>query len=125
MDSSFKQYIKDLENTPEFKAEWRAFGFIDVCVERIDSLGITHAELARRMGVEPPYISQLLSGTYSNMTLLTLQKLADALEFEFEFAYPRMKKEISLSNYQEITVPQFAGDDVGGEAIDFESNCAA
>ena len=62
---------------------------------RIGQLGISQAELARRMGVSRPMITKLLTGD-SNFQLKTLLRLADSLEFDLAvdfipkgFALPR------------------------------------
>ena len=48
---------------------------------RIDQLGISQAELARRMHVSRPMVTKLLTGD-SNFQLKTLLRLADALGME-------------------------------------------
>lgn len=48
---------------------------------RIDQIGISQAEVARRMGVSRPMITKLLTGD-SNFQLRTLLRLADALHME-------------------------------------------
>ena len=64
-------------------------------LSRIGDLGISQAELARRMGVSRPMITKLLTGD-SNFQLKTLLRLSDALEMDFVadfvpkgFALPR------------------------------------
>lgn len=51
-------------------------------LDRISQLGISQAELARRMRVSRPMITKLLTGD-SNFQLKTLLRLADALEMDF------------------------------------------
>lgn len=51
-------------------------------LSRIEDLGISQAELARRMGVSRPMITKLLTGD-SNFQLKTLIRLSDALEMDF------------------------------------------
>jgi transcriptional regulator with XRE-family HTH domain len=48
---------------------------------RIRQLGISQAEVARRMGVSRPMITKLLTGD-SNFQLRTLLRLADALDMD-------------------------------------------
>jgi transcriptional regulator with XRE-family HTH domain len=45
---------------------------------RMERMGITHTELAARMGTSRPYVTKLLSG--GNFTLETMVKLAMALD---------------------------------------------
>lgn len=47
---------------------------------RMDELGITGAKLAEMTETDPPRISQIISGRYSNLTERTLYKLCDALQ---------------------------------------------
>lgn len=56
---------------------------------RIQQLGISQAELARRMGVSRPMVTKLLAGD-SNFQLKTLLRLADALDMELmvDFVLP-------------------------------------
>jgi len=84
MGTSFEEIIAGFEESPEYKAEMKAYAFIERCTERMRELGISKAELARRLCCSKPYISQLFMGVYGNMKLVTMQKLADALEFDFE-----------------------------------------
>lgn len=53
-------------------------------------LGITQAELARRMGVKPPYITNLEAGT-RNITLGQLANLADALGRGLDISFPEVE----------------------------------
>lgn len=45
---------------------------------RMDALGVSQGELARRMGTSRPYVTKLLEG--GNFTLQTMVKLAMALD---------------------------------------------
>lgn len=53
-------------------------------------LGITQAELARRMGVKPPYVTSLEAGT-RNITLGQLANLADALGRGLDISFPEVE----------------------------------
>ena len=48
---------------------------------RLQQLGMSQAELARRMGVSRPMITKLLTGN-SNFQLKTLLRLGDALDLD-------------------------------------------
>lgn len=58
-------------------------------IAMMDTRKVTRSELADRVGVTKGYISQLLTGQ-RNMTLRTLARLADALDYEVFFD-PRSK----------------------------------
>lgn len=69
------------QKTPEYKAEALA---IDVAIQignRLKELSISRKQLSDRLKVSKAYVSQLLQGK-SNMTLLTLCRVADAIELD-------------------------------------------
>lgn len=55
-------------------------------------LGITQAELARRMGVKAPYVAGLEAGT-RNLTLGQLANIADALGRGLDISFPAVEAE--------------------------------
>jgi len=60
---------------------WRDIAISDFTRDlhaRMERMGITHTELAARMGTSRPYVTKLLSG--GNFTLETMVKLAMALD---------------------------------------------
>ena len=62
-------------------AYWRDIAMSDFTRDlhaRMERTGITHAELASRMGTSRPHVTKLLSG--GNFTLETMVKLAMALD---------------------------------------------
>jgi transcriptional regulator with XRE-family HTH domain len=66
---------------------------------------LTQAELARRMGVKPPYVAGLEAGT-RNLTLGQLANLADALGRGLDISFP-----IVAAEYRQASKPQrIAGD---------------
>ncbi len=79
---SLAQKFADLlERAQESEEYWRDIAVTDFTRElheRMRSLGMTHAELARRMGTSRPYVTKLLDG--GNFTLHTMVKLAMALD---------------------------------------------
>ncbi len=54
--------------------------------------GLSQAELARRMGVKPPYVASLESGT-RNPTLGQLANIADALRRGLDITFPSVDAE--------------------------------
>ena len=54
--------------------------------------GLTQAELARRMGVRPPYVAGVEAGT-RNLTLGQLANIADALERGLDITFPSVAAE--------------------------------
>jgi len=55
-------------------------------------LGMSQAELARRMGVKAPYIASLEAGT-RNVTLGQLANVADALGRGLDITFPEVEAE--------------------------------
>jgi transcriptional regulator with XRE-family HTH domain len=55
-------------------------------------LGISQAELARRMGVKAPYVASLEAGT-RNLTLGQLANIADALGRGLDITFPEVQAE--------------------------------
>jgi transcriptional regulator with XRE-family HTH domain len=58
--------------------------------------GLTQAELARRMGVKPPYVASLEAGT-RNLTLGQLANVADALQRGLDITFPLVSAEFRRS----------------------------
>ena len=66
----------------------------------MEDLGITKSELARRLGLSKPRITQLLSGS-SNMTIGTLSDIAVELGLNLDKTF----KEYSVERYRLDTAP--------------------
>ena len=83
MNEKTKKWMAELALTPEYYAEGIALDLILACEKRRGELGLSYAELARRMGVSRQRINTLMSGT-QNATIGSLVKLAIALECKLE-----------------------------------------
>lgn len=59
-------------------------------------LGLTQAELARRMGVKAPYVAGLEAGT-RNITLGQLANIADALGRGLDITFPAVAAEYATA----------------------------
>jgi transcriptional regulator with XRE-family HTH domain len=68
---------------------------LEVRRARLDE-GLTQAELARRMGVKPPYVASLEAGT-RNLTLGQLANVADALQRGLDITFPSVSSEFRAS----------------------------
>ena len=85
-----ERYIADRLEDPEFADAYedarRRIDDVDRIVRTIEdrriALGLSKAELARRIGVRPEAIRRLLSGHHANPTLSTVVSLASALELD-------------------------------------------
>jgi len=81
---SFRELFAEAERDPDFwteKAILRATEEIFLAMER---QAISRAELARRLGSSPAYVTKVLRGN-ANFTLATLARIAFALEGELKF----------------------------------------
>ena len=76
--AKFSHLIEQAQQTPEYWRDIASTDFTRDLHKRMKEQGITHAELARRMGTSRPYVTKLLEG--SNFTLETMVKLAMALD---------------------------------------------
>ncbi len=58
-------------------------GLRDAVEEQMEMAGVTRAELSRRLGVSPAYVSNVLNGVRT-LTLRGLIKIATALDLGFD-----------------------------------------
>jgi len=72
---------------PEYIVEGVVIRTNERICELMEARGITRAELARRLGKSPPYVTRLLNGR-PNMTLKTLTEIAVALGEAIEVFIP-------------------------------------
>ncbi len=72
------EYVQEYVNDPEFIAEGLSINIIEEMLECLKSRGLSHSWLAQQMGVSRAHISKILNAP-SNMTLLTIAKIAVAL----------------------------------------------
>ena len=75
---SFAALYAKLEPTPAYQAEKLAVAFLAELNAFMQAHDVSNAELARRAGVSPAYITKLFRGS-SNLTIETLTKFADAV----------------------------------------------
>lgn len=58
-------------------------------------LGVTEAELARRMGVSRAYVNKVLKGA-ANLTIESMVKIGRSLGREFKFSFDRVKDKVEV-----------------------------
>ena len=78
----------------------------------MEDLGVTKAELAKRLGKSKPRITQLLSGS-SNMTIGTLSDIAVELGLNLdktfeEYSVQRYRLDTKLSSEQSLTASELS-----------------
>lgn len=78
---SFAELYQDAEQAEEFWVAGAILELTEEVVRRMEAEGVSRAELARRLGTSPAYVTKLLRGN-ANLTLATMVRLARALESE-------------------------------------------
>lgn len=79
--ATFTSLYGEAEQLPEYWHELAVLDFTEEVVGAMEGLGINRSDLARRLGTSPAYITRIMSGN-ANFTLMTMTKLAMALESE-------------------------------------------
>ncbi len=78
-DLRLEQDAREYERDPEFVAEGLAIKVIEQAPRYLEEKGLSQSWLADRMGVSRAYVSRILKAP-PNLTLLTIARLAAALE---------------------------------------------
>lgn len=78
----FESFVEHYGDDPDYLTEKRVLLINAEIRRRIDEIGISRAELARRLGVKQPEVSRLLNSDH-NLTVRTVARLANALEAEW------------------------------------------
>ncbi len=68
--------------THEYKVEGVSLEFTEQIMRRMQELGMSRSELARKVGVKPSYITKILRGD-TNYTLDSMVKIATVLDSTF------------------------------------------
>ena len=80
----FSRDLETLKTDPAFMTEQLMLVITEKLCEIMAAQGINRAELAEHMGVKPQFITRILNGS-PNMTLLTLMRIASALNAQVGF----------------------------------------
>jgi transcriptional regulator with XRE-family HTH domain len=94
MPTIFERWLEEDKQKPAYVAEGLILELGEQIVIRMAELGINRAGLARRMGTSPAYITKILRG--ANVSLLTLAKIAIALECEPEALLGCIKRPVAV-----------------------------
>jgi transcriptional regulator with XRE-family HTH domain len=76
--------MKTREDRIERKQKVLVKRFVESIRDILHAKNITQSELAGKMGVSAPYISQLLNGKYENPSIHLLVQLADHLDYSVD-----------------------------------------
>ena len=77
----YRRWIGEIDKTDEYRRAGLEIQFTEELCRVMAKRGISRAELARRAGTSPAYITKILRGS-TNFTLATMAKLAQALGME-------------------------------------------
>jgi len=81
---TLEEHITEQMKDPKFKKAWYdldpEFELLESMIKARERLGLTQAELARRIGTKQPALSRLERGGFARATVETLKKIADALD---------------------------------------------
>lgn len=90
---SFAELYRDAARHDDYHAATVANTFLEELVGGMEKAGISRAELARRLGTSPAYVTKVLRGN-ANFTLVSLVKLARAVggELRISIEPPRSQR---------------------------------
>lgn len=74
----FQTFFEDAEKSPAYWVERAVLEFTEDLVARMESEGISRAELARRIRCSPAYVTKILRGS-TNFTLESMVRVAQAV----------------------------------------------
>ena len=111
--TGFDRYVDEQMRDPEMRRAYEVararIYMVDGLVRALDdareSLGITKAELARRLGAEPAAVRRLLTSPQPNPTMTTFVAAADALGLEVRVVRRTVKSSKRRVRTAESRVP--------------------
>ncbi len=86
--SNVEEHFKELMRNPEFRAEYALLDLADSLAEQIrtrrECKNLSQIDLANLLGTKQSQISRLENPLYARYSLLTLAKIADALDCKLD-----------------------------------------
>lgn len=79
--TTFRELFREAEKTLEYNVEGSILDFTEDLCRLMEEKDVSRAELARRIGTSPAYVTKILRGN-SNFTLSSMVRIAMALEAE-------------------------------------------
>jgi transcriptional regulator with XRE-family HTH domain len=80
-ESNFRELFRKAEESLTYQVEGSILDFTEDLCGVMNEQGVTRAELARRLGTSPAYVTKILRGR-SNFTLASMVRVATALGCE-------------------------------------------
>jgi transcriptional regulator with XRE-family HTH domain len=77
-DNWYEAQRKEFDNDPDYWAEGLKLEFAEEVGRLMEEQNVSRAELARRLGTSPAYVTKILRWT-ANLTLISMSKIALAL----------------------------------------------
>jgi len=93
-DSWYEAQRTQFQNDPDYCAEGLKLDFAEEVGRLMDEKKMSRAELARRLGTSPAYVTKILHWT-ANLTLVSMSKIA--LAFDTRVALALVPKDAPLS----------------------------
>lgn len=81
---SFEEFFEEARKHLDFWVEGAILEVTEELYRKMEELGLTKSELARRVGTSPAYVTKVFRGD-ANFTLKTIVKFARALESDVRF----------------------------------------
>jgi transcriptional regulator with XRE-family HTH domain len=72
--------VKKLSESVETRLRRKKIAIVDYIYKLRESVGLSQTDMAKKMGVKDSYLSRILSGPGTNLTLVTIAKCEDALQ---------------------------------------------
>jgi transcriptional regulator with XRE-family HTH domain len=85
---SFQSLFEEAKQHEDYWVEQAILEVTEEVARRMEELEVSRAELARRLGTSPAYVTKILRGD-ANFTLATIVKLTRALKSELRFHLAR------------------------------------
>lgn len=99
---SFNDLFQDAEQHEDYWVAGTVLELTEAVTEMMESAGVSRSELARRLGTSPAYVTKLLRGN-TNFTLLTLHRLAKALEADLRIELvPPAESNPSIRDHRDL-----------------------
>ncbi len=83
LNKNLEKSWKELESDPEFIAQGILIDILENILEIMEKKNISKADLAKKLGTSKAYVTKLFHGN-PNMTILTIAKIAAALEVDIK-----------------------------------------
>ena len=80
-EPSFREFFRKAEQSLNYWVEGALIDFTEELCRVMEERGVTRAELARRLGTSPAYVTKILRG-HSNFTLASMVRVAKAIDHE-------------------------------------------